>query len=144
MIDAIDMSPDEARFWAKVDVQRHPDGSLDFTKCWEWKGTRTRPSVHHKSHPGYGRFRLYHIKKARRIEAETGERTLTHVRAHRHAWELFYGEKMPAGKDAAHDVCDHPPCCNPTHVRPEDHTENWRGFLGRYGSPNGKAAGASR
>jgi hypothetical protein len=129
MIDPEQMTAEERRFWAKVDVQRLPDGSLDFDKCWEWRSTRTRPSRIHKSHPGYGQFR----RSPHRRGAD-GRR----VRAHRFAWEHFHGRPVPEGLDVAHEVCDHPPCCNPTHVVPMPHNENQRGFLDRYGSPLGK------
>lgn len=124
MIDDANMTDQEKRFWSKVDIQRLPDGTLDFDKCWNWLGCKTRPTSHHQSHPGYGQFRLDHRR----------------VKAHRHAWELFHGERMASDKDAAHTECDNPPCCNPTHVKPEAHSENWRSFIRRYGSGPGKAA----
>jgi hypothetical protein len=140
VLDPEQMTPAERRFWSKVDVQRHPDGSLDFEKCWEWTGYRTRPSRRHKTHPGYGGFRLLSDQEAARLSAELGEVVRARVRAHRHAWELWHGEKMPPELDAAHVTCDHPPCCNPTHIGPQAHDDNWRWFMQRYGSPNGKAA----
>lgn len=127
MIDAADMTPLERRFWALVDIRRLPDGTLDFEKCWEWKGCRTRPSSGHKSHPGYGQFRKESVKGK-------GKR----VKAHRFAWELWHGEAMPEELDAAHVTCDNPPCCNPTHVEPQSHKRNWSEFLQRYQSPHGK------
>jgi hypothetical protein len=132
MIDPELMTPDERRFWALVDIQYGPDGTLDFEKCWPWKGARSRPSTRHTKHPGYGRFRLLTHRK----DCRKGVKT--HVRAHRHAWELWHGETMPAELDAAHVECDNPPCCNPTHVGPQEHTENWRSFTDRYGNGQGK------
>ena len=127
MIASADMTPEEQRFWALVDIQ-YTAGIPDFEACWPWKGCRTRPSTRHKDHPGYGQFRV----GAKR------------VKAHRHAWELWHGVLMPTGLDAAHVVCDNPPCCNPTHVGPEDHWENWKSFIESYGSCHGRGSHKER
>jgi hypothetical protein len=120
MIDPESMTPTERRFWALVDVVRLPDGTPNLIECWPWKGCRTKPSINHHTHPGYGQFRIGNKR----------------VRAHRFAWECWTGETMPAHLDAAHVDCDNPPCCNPTHVEPQTHTENWRSYRERY--PKGK------
>jgi len=69
--------------------------------CWEWAGGRI-PT-------GYGIF--CSIKG--------------HVVAHRYAWELSSGEKVPDGLLVLHS-CDNPPCCNPDHLSLGDHVENMR------------------
>ena len=84
-----------ARFWSKVDVS--PDNSA----CWNWRGSADRY--------GYGRFRT--PSPARNI-----------VKAHRLAYELFYGVDL-GDRHALHS-CDNPRCCNPHHIRPGSHAEN--------------------
>ena len=56
-------------------------------ECWRWQGCL--------SAGGYGQFRG--------------------LRAHRFAWELWYGRKIPEGYYACHH-CDNPRCCNPEHI----------------------------
>jgi hypothetical protein len=67
------------------------------TGCWVWLG------AHHER--GYGRF---------------GADGAT-VYAHRWAYEHFVGE--PAGDVLMH-LCDNPPCCNPSHLKPGTQVEN--------------------
>ena len=130
MIEDSALTPTERRFWKLVDVKREPDGTPDFEACWPWKGTRTRPSPRHQSHPGYGQFFLKRDDKGRAIR----------VRAHRFAWECWNGEPMPKEFDAAHATCDNPPCCNPTHIQPEPHEDNWRAYVVKYYGPREGAA----
>lgn len=59
--------------------------------CWEWKG--------HRSHNGYGQFRLN-----------------TKQRAHRVAYELWVGP-IPEGLELDH-LCRNPPCVRPDHLEP--------------------------
>jgi len=46
------------------------------------------------------------------------------VGAHRVAWELANGERIPTGMVVCH-ACDNPPCCNPEHL-----------FVGTYSDNN--------
>ena len=45
------------------------------------------------------------------------------VRTHRLAWSLVNGP-IPVGQLIRHFVCDNPPCCDETHLRPGAGAEN--------------------
>lgn len=49
--------------------------------------------------------------------------------AHRIAWFLTHGE-IPAGAVIRH-TCDNPPCCNPNHLVPGTHGQNFRDMVER-------------
>jgi hypothetical protein len=57
------------------------------------------------------------------------------LKAHRVALELATGS-APVG-DVAHS-CDHPPCCNPAHLRDATHAENMADMAARGRSPRGE------
>ena len=67
--------------------------------CLEWTGGRARG--------GYGSIYVNGVM----------------VPAHRLAWELAYGP-IPDGEVIRHFVCDNPPCCDVTHLRPGTHADN--------------------
>lgn len=71
--------------------------------CWEWIGRW-------RSRYGYGRLR------------ESGREGAQLV-AHRVAYELTYGP-IPEGLVARHR-CDNPRCCNPAHIEPGTHRDNY-------------------
>lgn len=89
--------------------------------CWEWGGALT--------HSGYGRFAL------------TGRKT---VRAHRFAFEDFYGE---ISKDACvlHH-CDNPKCVRPDHLFWGSHKDNAmdREHKGRGADKHGEKSAVSK
>lgn len=66
--------------------------------CWEWLGA--------KDERGYGRLRV------------DGQLML----AHRHAYRICV-ERIPDGVLVCHR-CDHPWCCNPSHLFPGTHADN--------------------
>jgi hypothetical protein len=74
------------RFWPKVDKRGEDE-------CWEWQGSRSR---------GYGRI-LIGGAKGRPYQA------------HRIAWELTVGHRLPDSIMVLHR-CDNPPCVNPAHL----------------------------
>ncbi len=86
------------RFWIKV-KRGGPDD------CWPWQGTRSN---------GYGQIAVTHDGRGRR------QRRLL---AHRVAWELANGKKIPRGLLVRHR-CDNPPCCNPQHLLLGTHGDN--------------------
>ena len=69
--------------------------------CWFWLGTL--------SEHGYGRFWL---------NGRTWQ-------AHEISWELANGKPFPLGLNATH-TCDTPPCVNPAHVIPRNHSDNMK------------------
>lgn len=90
-----------ARFWSKVDKNGPTqDHTPELGPCWIWTGYTNKS--------GYG---------------EVGRRAPRRVECtHRVAWELTRGES--AGELCVLHRCDHPPCCNPTHLFLGTRTEN--------------------
>jgi Trp operon repressor len=82
-----------AQFWRSVDKSGGPDA------CWPWLGTRIKG--------GYGKVTFL------------GRSTT----AHRIAYELQHGVKIPESLNALHS-CDNPPCCNPAHISPDTQASN--------------------
>lgn len=86
------MTPQE--FWIQVDVEGPWHPKLK-TRCWLWTGRRTPKTWGHD----YGAVRWDGRNQ----------------NAHRVAWELFYGSKVPRELQACH-ACDNPPCVRPDHI----------------------------
>jgi hypothetical protein len=108
------VATDEAdRFRSQVDDSAGPDG------CWPWLGACTQE--------GYGQFRV----------KREGRGWVT-VRAHRYAWELANGRRLPSDVTLDHEchtrdrvctpgvTCPHRRCANPRHVVPVTAAENSR------------------
>jgi hypothetical protein len=76
-------------------------------ECWPWTGARTPR--------GAGNFRL---SNPRRV-----------VRAYVYAWEPAYGP-VPAGYEL-HHRCEHPWCCNPTHLELRTSADRDRAWAGK-------------
>jgi hypothetical protein len=106
--------PLSTRFWRKVAMVYHPDGTLDYDACWLWQGNHT------SSMYGYGQIR-----------ADAPSRRL--LKAHRVAYDLWYpGAPLLPTQDACHQ-CDVILCCNPLHIHPGTHRENMRDYIRKYG-----------
>lgn len=73
-------------------------------ECWTWTG--------HKNNRGYG------MLSGRGINGKRSP-----ILAHRLAWELHNGRKVPGGMFVLHS-CDNPACCNPAHLSIGDQSEN--------------------
>jgi len=86
--------------------------------CWEWKGA-TGPR-------GYGKLSY---------------RGAT-VPAHRLSYEAYVGP-IPEGAYILHG-CDNPPCMNPAHLQPGDHTENMEQMTDRNRSTTGETDGMAK
>jgi len=84
--------------------------------CLEWTGYTDPKS-------GYGRISI--------------NNKLTYT--HRLAWTLANGP-IPDGMLIRHYVCDNPPCCEPTHLRPGTEADNSADMATRGRARNGNAA----
>lgn len=67
-------------------------------QCWPWTGMTQR---------GYGYLKVRGVR----------------ARAHRIAWELAHGRRIPEGMVIRHR-CDRPACCNPAHLALGTHADN--------------------
>lgn len=103
----------ESWFWAKVDK---PDGPDD---CWLWTGG--------KDSRGYG-----HLKMCGRT-----------VQAHRLAWELIYGSRIPLDMSVLHDCPsgDNPACVRHLWLGTQEQNVKDRDLKSRQasGEKNGRA-----
>ena len=100
------MKPAELEaFWQRVDTSGGPDA------CWLWK-CATRKG-------GYGSFKL---------RGKT-------VSAHRVAWEIAHGKRIPEGLVVRHK-CDTPGCCNSIHLAVGTLAENALDRISRKGRRN--------
>lgn len=97
------------------------DRTVGDSECWLFTGWRYRA--------GYGA--LQHDNRR--------------MMAHRAAWEVTYGP-IPAGMAVRHQVCDNPPCVNPSHLRLGTHERNMRDKVehGRQFRPSGEGNGQAR
>ena len=90
--------------------------TCDPMSCWEWQGKRDRD--------GYGVFR-YRLREHR---------------AHRVAYGLTHGGEQPR---VVMHTCDHPACCNPTHLQGGNQSQNIQDKVRKdrqaRGSKNGRA-----
>jgi hypothetical protein len=107
------------RFWAKVDKNGPtPEHHSGLGPCWMW--TRSRDDRGYGD--GYGYFGVK--RKVRK--------------AHRVAWVLTCG---PIPDDTPHVLhhCDHPSCCNPSHLFLGTHAQNMADMAAK-----GRSVGANR
>lgn len=72
------------------------------TECWLW--------IRRISSAGYGVYRRTY--------------------AHRTAWQIEHGQRIPLGLVIRH-TCDNPPCCNPAHLVIGTHRDNGRDMIQR-------------
>lgn len=84
------------QFWSQVDMS---------DECWEWTGTLTDK--------GYGVFRVWHWDRQ------------SSIRAHRLAWELVTGQRLPLPLEPHHE-CENRACVRPTHLKWVTHAEHMR------------------
>jgi hypothetical protein len=116
-----DITPKQfANFWTRVDRSSGPDA------CWEFNG--------HRNHAGYGV-----------VNCGVGRKGRHAVLAHRLAFIDTFGP-LPPGKPFVLHSCDHPPCCNPAHLRAGTKKDNAADRLvrGRDGDHKGVANGRSK
>lgn len=91
--ERLDLARAQARrFWSKVER---------VGACWLWRAAVDKD--------GYGKFQL--TLRSRRPSGQVAQQ---HLRAHRLAWELWFGP-APADLLALH-ACDTPACVNPLHI----------------------------
>lgn len=89
-------------------VDRNGDG------CWEWQAA--------KDSAGYGAFSFEGSKQ----------------KAHRVAWYLATGKRIPAGAFICHN-CDNPACCRPDHLYVGDYQSNNQDMVVRRASSSLRA-----
>lgn len=82
------------RFWEKVAMPEDPG---DLLACWEWCG----------SCPGASGAKI------RYGQAWDGTKLRP---AHVLAWEIYYGDPVPAGMQVRHNVCRNSLCVRPHHL----------------------------
>jgi hypothetical protein len=82
--------------------------------CWLFQGF--------KDAWGYGHFKGF------------GKR----YQAHRYAFEITHGKRIPAGKLVLHS-CDNPPCVNPAHLRLGTNADNRNDSIARNRLPRGES-----
>lgn len=104
-----------AAFWSKVAVLKSSN------LCWEWEASLDTK--------GYGQFKP--------------RSQLPPMRAHRVAWEIYYGRNVPDGAHILHS-CDNPKCCNPYHLRPGTHNDNMADKVARGRSGLGEPRNGKR
>lgn len=97
-------SEKEKRFWSKIDVPSHADGSRNHDACWNWEGTLTQ----------YG----YGIAHAGVVEGKAKS-----IRAHILSFALSNPTENVEKGFVLHR-CNNRRCCNPTHLYLGDHRQN--------------------
>jgi len=93
-----------ARFWSQVHIAGVESQGWQF-RCWLWTGA-TR-NIRPGGAPNYGRIKYKTLK----------------LTAHRTAYELFHGKRLPNDVFLLH-ACDNPLCCNPYHLTEGTRAEN--------------------
>lgn len=95
--------PLEVRFWSKVNKDGPvPDCRPDLGACWLWTSTLSH---------GYGVIQTGTLASPKM------------VLAHRMAWEMEHGCRIPDGNEPDH-LCRVTACVNPAHLEPVTHREN--------------------
>jgi hypothetical protein len=93
---------EEERFWPRVNKEGGiPAYNPQLGHCWVWTAG--------KDNNGYGRF---HLRQSNRT-----------AYAHIWAYKKIVGE-IPDGLELDH-LCRNPSCCNPKHLEPVTHYENF-------------------
>lgn len=117
------------RFWAKVDRVYLPSGELDHDACWNWRETCARTGktrlygyIRLPGTPPHGGRRISSPRAALLIAMGIPDDLLDQA-------DLEYAEL-----DAGHTHCDHPPCCNPSHLAWQVPLDNIREFVRKYGA----------
>jgi hypothetical protein len=102
-------------FWSQVNA-------TEISDCWDWVGARDKC--------GYGIFPF--VPDVDGLPRRYG------TRAHRFAY-LITGNPINTGMMVCHS-CDHPPCCNPSHLFAGTNTDNMRdaSIKGRMNPPKGE------
>lgn len=106
------------RFWSKV-------GKGEPGECWPWLAGIDKD--------GYGKFSVT-------LPAVNGKNPQKHVRAHRLAFVLTYGE-LPG---LLRHCCDTPGCCNPEHLLAGTQADNRRDCVERGRQPRGEASAKAK